>query len=83
MSTNRKRSNLVHIKGKQVFKLSKDKHNGVFYIRGTNIVVPDNKIRRPENLGAKKKSNYDFSKPFQAQDLGSEWDDYAWSADDY
>jgi hypothetical protein len=27
--------------------------------------------------------SYDFSKPFQAQDLGEEWDDYAWSANDF
>lgn len=30
-----------------------------------------------------KKKPYDFSKPYIAQDLGDEWDDYAWSADDY
>lgn len=27
--------------------------------------------------------SYDFSKPFQAQDLGDEWSDYAWSANDF
>lgn len=30
-----------------------------------------------------QKGGYDFSRPSQYQDLGSEWDHYAWSADDY
>ena len=30
-----------------------------------------------------KSSNYDFNKPFFAQNLGDEWDDYCWSADDF
>lgn len=29
------------------------------------------------------KQSYDFDKPSMAQDLGPEWDDYAWGADDY
>lgn len=29
------------------------------------------------------KEGYDFSKPYQAQDMDPEWDDYAWSADDF
>ena len=31
----------------------------------------------------KKQKSYDFSKPYQAQDLGEEWDDYAWSGNDF
>lgn len=34
-------------------------------------------------LATMHKQGYDFSKPYQAQDLGDEWSDYAWSADDY
>ena len=30
-----------------------------------------------------EKSTYDFNKPMFAQDLGDEWDDYAWTADDF
>lgn len=38
-----------------------------------------------KTLKAKKNnsSNYDFNKPFFAQNLGDEWDDYCWSADDF
>lgn len=31
----------------------------------------------------KSGQSYDFNKPFDAQNLGDEWDDYAWSADDF
>lgn len=34
------------------------------------------------NTVTTKKDNYDYSKPFHAQELGDEWDHYAWSADD-
>lgn len=85
MSKNRKNSNLIHIKNKIVYKISKDRKTGKFFIRGTDIEVPDNKLCRPDQDPNKinKGSNYDFSKPYQAQDLGDEWSDYAWSADDF
>jgi hypothetical protein len=35
------------------------------------------------NLKPKSTSNYDFQKPSQAQELGDEWDHYAWSEKDY
>lgn len=41
-----------------------------------------NKDRRIRS-GIYSDSAYDFEKPYQAQDLGPEWDDYAWSADDF
>lgn len=31
----------------------------------------------------KQKSDYNFNRPFHAQELGDEWDDYVWSADDF
>jgi hypothetical protein len=82
MSKNRKPSGLIHQKNGVTYKLSKEIKTGKFFIRGTDIEVPPNKIRQPKNLGAKK-SNYNFGKPFIAQDLGDEWSDYAWGADDY
>lgn len=84
MSKNRTPSGLVHKADGIIHKLSKERATGKFFIRGTNIEVPPDKIRRPENKGIRhRKENYDFSKPSQAQDLGDEWDHYAWSADDY
>lgn len=83
MSVNRKKSGLIHIKNKEVFKLSKEIKTGKFFIRGTDIEVPENKICRPNQDLKKSKPSYDFSKPSQAQDLGDEWEHYAWSSDDY
>jgi hypothetical protein len=82
MSKNRSKTGLVHKKGKETFDVSKEKATGKYFIKGTDIEVPENKLMRKKNLGAHKR-NYDFSKPSQAQDLGDEWSDYAWSADDY
>lgn len=31
----------------------------------------------------KQKSNYNFNRPFYAQELGDEWDDYVWSESDF
>lgn len=82
MSKNRTKTNLVHKKGKVFFEISKEKATGKFFIKGTNEEVPENRICRkgqePIKIG-----KYDFNKPYQAQDLGDEWDDYPWSADDY
>ena len=36
-----------------------------------------------KNESQKKVSGYDFNRPFWAQNLGDEWDDYAWGADDF
>lgn len=33
--------------------------------------------------GWREKSNYNFNRPSWAQELGDEWDDYAWSGDDF
>jgi hypothetical protein len=81
MSKNRKSTNLVHKKGKEIFDISKHKTTGVFYIKGTDIEVPKNKLSHKKPIN--DKSNYDFKKPYQGQDLGDEWDDYPWSADDF
>jgi hypothetical protein len=80
MSKNRKSTNLVHKKGKETFGISKEKNTGKFFIKGTETEIPSNKLSRKDG---NHKSNYDFNKPFQAQDLGDEWDDYAWGANDY
>lgn len=38
---------------------------------------------RSEYPTIEKRKGYDFSKPYEAQGLGDEWDDYPWSADDF
>lgn len=73
----RQPTKLIHYKGKNVHKVEKDGSTGLLYIAGTDNVVPSNRV---SNLS---KSGYDFSKPMQAQDLGDEWEDYAWGADDF
>lgn len=84
MSKNRKKCKLIHIKNKVVYSLSKEISTGKFFIKGTDIEVPENKVCRPnQNPQKLGKRNYDFDKPYHAQDLGDEWSDYAWSADDY
>lgn len=79
MSKNRAKTGLIHIKNKEVFNVSKEKSTGKLFIRGTNEEVSENQVKR-NHSGS---SNYDFNKPSQAQHLGDEWDDYAWSQSDY
>ncbi len=85
MSKNRKKTNLIHVKNKIKHEISKDVNIGKYYIKGTDIEIPENRLCRsnqnPKKLN--KTHNYDFSKPYIAQDLGDEWSDYAWSADDF
>lgn len=47
------------------------------------VVVIGKYLSLDNNRKTKVKSNWDFSKPMDAQDLGDEWDDYAWTADDF
>lgn len=77
------------IKGEIDYK-KPNKQNGVLftgYHRKPRKYKLDNGLEvLGENLkinAVKKESDYDFSKPFFAQDLGDEWDDYCWSADDF
>jgi len=88
MSKNRSKTQLVHKKGKEIHEISKEKATGKFFIKGTNIEVSENRLCRKgtvptRNGGTKAVKEYDFSKPSQAQELGDEWANYAWSADDY
>ena len=83
MSTNRKRSGLIHIKNKKVHKLSIEIATGKYFIRGTDIEVPQNRICRPEQNPKKLESKYNFDKPSHAQELDDEWDHYPWSADEF
>ena len=80
MSKNRIKTNLIHKKDGNIFELSKEKISGKLFIKNTNIEVAANKVTRK---GANSKGVYDFNKPYQAQDLGDEWDDYAWSGNDF
>jgi len=80
MSKNRKKTSLVHKKDKEIFDVSKEKSTGKYFIKNTDIEIPADKLSK--KTGNKSK-NYNFNKPYQAQDLGDEWSDYAWSADDY
>lgn len=74
---NRSKTNLVHNSNGEQHKVSKEKSTGKLFIQNTDIEVTNQVSRMNSNSG------YDSSKPSQAQDLGDEWDDYAWSADDY
>ncbi len=79
MSKNRVKTNLIHKRGKEVFEVSREKATGKYFIKGTAEEVPANKLTRKQQ----RSPRYDFTKPFIAQGLGDEWDDYPWGADDY
>lgn len=81
MSKNRTKTNLIHKDGKEIFEVSRNKKTDKLYIKNTDIEVTG-KVMHKNQLKSKGE-NYDFSKPFQAQDLGSEWECYAWGGDDY
>lgn len=81
MSKNRKKTKLVHKKDGEAYEISKETKTGKYFIKNTDVEIPSNKLCRKDNI--KSKQNYDFNKPYQAQDLGDEWSDYAWTADDY
>jgi hypothetical protein len=76
---------------KELDELMKEKKKGLTSSKEINLAV--NRARFEINLKYGKnwrerfktnhKKSYDFSKPSQAQDLGDEWDHYAWTADDY
>jgi hypothetical protein len=79
MAKNRTKTNLVHKIGKEIHEVSKEKSTGKFFIKNTTTEIPPNKLSRKYQSS----QNYNFDKPYQAQDLGDEWSDYAWSADDF
>jgi hypothetical protein len=78
----RKKTALIHIKNNEEFDVNQDKLTLKYYIRNTDIEVSGNKLKRKTNKRLKK-SDYNFDKPFQAQELGDEWDDYCWGANDF
>lgn len=82
MGKNRSKTSLIHVKGKDTFEISKEKSTGKLFIKGSDVEIPPNKVCR-KNQNPEKTSNYDYSKPYQAQELGEEWDNYAWGADDF
>jgi len=81
MANNRVKSGLVHIKGKQVFDVSKEKETGKLFIKNTFTEVPTNQVTKKN--GSTNNKSYDFNKPSQSQNLGDEWSDYAWSGNDF
>lgn len=82
MSKNRVKTNLIHVKNKVTHEISREKKTGKLFIKNTDIEVrPDRVCRKEQN--PKKLKSYDFSKPYQAQDLGDEWSDYAWTANNF
>jgi hypothetical protein len=82
MSKGRRKTGLVHLKNKVEHEVRQDRTTDKFYIINTDIEVPSNRLKRKTNPGAHKR-NYDFDKPYQAQDLGDEWSDYAWGGNDF
>jgi len=85
MSKNRQKSGLIHIKDGIALEVSKAVKTGKYFIKNTFEEVQRNQLKPKNHIGKKvfRKSNYNFSKPHQAQNLGDEWDHYAWGADDY
>lgn len=49
----------------------------------TKVKTPSNNPKKNKNSNQNSPKEYDFKKPFWTQDLGDEWDDYAWGADDF
>lgn len=82
MAKSRRRTNLIHIKNGEKFDVTKHKQTGVLYIKGTDQEVEPHQVRNRSNI-SKPRKDYDFNKPSWAQALGDEWDDYAWSGDDF
>ena len=41
------------------------------------------KVAKNARKKAKEPKGYNFNRPMWAQELGDEWDDYCWSADDF
>ena len=79
MAKNRTKTNLVHNSNGEQHRVSREKATGKLFIHNTTTEVPSNQVSKQGG----NSSGYDFSKPSQAQDLGDEWSDYAWSGDDY
>ena len=75
----------ILIEGKKKSCTSKKEENAALEAARREINVKYGKGWRETypNAEGLRKVNYDFSKPSEAQDLGEEWDDYAWSADDF
>lgn len=78
----RKELDILIIEKKKGCTTNKEKNLAVNAAR-REINVKYGKNWRQRFSTNKKPKSYDFSKPYQAQDLGDEWDDYAWSADDF
>ena len=77
----RRKTNKVHFDKNGVkHEVSREIGTDKMFIKNTNIEVTGKVTSRKNNSVPK---GYDFSKPFMAQDLGDEWDDYAWSGDDF
>ena len=79
MAKNRVKTNLLHFKDGNQYEVMREKSSGKLFIKNTEIEVTGKVIRNNQQ----KIKAYDFNKPFDAQDLGDEWDDYAWSGKDF
>lgn len=77
MSKNRKKTSFVHIKDGIFHPVTRCKKSNKLFIISTNEEVTG-KVTPKE-----RSKTYDFNKPFFAQDLGDEWDDYVWSGSDF
>lgn len=79
MAKNRVKTNLLHFKDGNQYEVMREKSSGKLFIKNTEIEVTGKVIRNNQQ----KTKAYDFNKPFDVQDLGDEWDDYAWSGKDF
>lgn len=75
----RRKTNKIHFSKDGVkHEVSREIGTDRYFIKNTNIEVTG-RVTSNKN----KSKNYNSSKPFIAQDLGDEWSDYCWSADDF
>ncbi len=83
MAKGRFKTGLVHKKGGEIFDISRERSTGKYFIRGTQIEVPADKLCKKGQEKNLHKQKYNKDIPWHAQELGDEWSDYAWSANDY
>lgn len=85
MAKGRTKTGLVHKKGKEIFDISKQKSTGKYFIKGTDIEVSPDKLCRKGQVShlPEMRHNRNNQKPWHSEELGDEWSDYAWSANDF
>lgn len=76
----RKKTNLFHIRDKEKHEVTREVGTNKLFIKGTDKEVKPNQVCKQRNI--KESPTTSNQRPFVHEDLGDEWDDYAWTADD-